>query len=266
MSEAIWYYARKDEPEGPLSFEELVEVLKRDAASPDVLVWTEGWSDWTRAGEVPVLNLRLVRPPPLPSKRPASPSPLSPEYRREPAPLGQKGWKGAAAGILGSVIGLGLSKAMGSSFWMPALCIMLSWLGLTRIKIIPAPSIAMLSVLLGHTLWIGIGQFTLALLGKPDSDGHLFLIDVAATAGIVAWCLKRPSVTSAVAVLVYQSICTAWTVMDLDNISRINELAAFVHLFLRLLGIGLAVFAVVKLRKAHSPSDVKTTKALRRIE
>lgn len=260
MSGATWYYAKKDQPEGPLSFEELVEVLNRGSGSSDVLVWTEGWSDWTRAGDVPALNLRLVRPPPLPSKRQAVAPPLLPAGQHVPLPEGRKDWKRAAASIGGAVIGLGLSKAMGGSFWIPALCILLSSLGLTKIKV-AATAIPMLSVLLGHTLWIGIGEITLASLGKPDPDLGLFFVDIAVTAGLVIWCVKRSSAASAVTILIYQCVCAAWTVMTFDSISRISELAAFVHLFLRLLGIGLAVYAAVKLRRTHTPSGAKAIKA-----
>jgi hypothetical protein len=34
----------------------------------DVLVWRDGFSDWTRAGDVPELRARTIVPPPLPPK------------------------------------------------------------------------------------------------------------------------------------------------------------------------------------------------------
>jgi hypothetical protein len=72
----VWYYADQDQTKGPFSFEELVEALRRPAGAEEVPVWSEGYRDWVRAGDVPELSRLLVQPIPRPDHFP------SPRYGR----------------------------------------------------------------------------------------------------------------------------------------------------------------------------------------
>ena len=62
----VWYYADQDQTKGPFSFEELVEALRKPAGAEEVPVWSEGYKDWVRAGDVPELSRLLVQPVPRP--------------------------------------------------------------------------------------------------------------------------------------------------------------------------------------------------------
>jgi hypothetical protein len=256
MTDAVWYYAQHDEVLGPLGFEELVQTLKQHPKAKEVLVWCEGQADWTRSGEVPELNQRLALPPPLPDKRKGFVSPLSGEYSRASLPENQKSnWMGWVASVGGGLIGLGLSKALGGSFWIPALCILLAHWALTKTKA-PAPIVLMLSVLVGHTLWMGIGHISLILLDKQSPDLALFAVDVLAVLILTVWSLKRPSVIACLMVLVYQGVSAATVILEFEQISRVSAVAAFMHCALRALGICLAIYAAVKIRPTHELDGV----------
>jgi len=53
MAEIQWYYARNDEPFGPVSATELKQLADSGQIAPDDLLWREGMEAWTTA-----VNLR----------------------------------------------------------------------------------------------------------------------------------------------------------------------------------------------------------------
>lgn len=216
MSDALWYYAEREETKGPVRFDELVQLLKRRTQAEEVLVWSEGFQDWARAGDVQELSRLLVRPPPLPSKRRAV-SPLSTEYVKTATPEEKKlGWKGWAASLGGAVIGLGLSKAMGAAFWVPAICVLVAHWGIKKMN--PAAPIAMmLSVLVGHTAWVAVGHVTLLAMNRPSPDLGAFFIDLFAASILTVWALKRESVSALYAVFAYQCIALVSTLIFIDH-------------------------------------------------
>ncbi len=68
MAEVQWYYARNDQPLGPVSAAELQALVEAGELKPDDLLWREGMEAWTTA-----VNLRGLfeadrsRPEELPS-------------------------------------------------------------------------------------------------------------------------------------------------------------------------------------------------------
>jgi len=64
MSE-FWYYAEGDETRGPVAFDQLIKLLSRLPTPKGVLVWREGFADWTAAENVREIVEKLIRPPPL---------------------------------------------------------------------------------------------------------------------------------------------------------------------------------------------------------
>lgn len=48
----MWYYSRKDEQEGPVSFEKLCRMARDGLLRPNDLVWQEGTADWKKAKQV----------------------------------------------------------------------------------------------------------------------------------------------------------------------------------------------------------------------
>jgi hypothetical protein len=53
-----WYYVENDTSRGPVSLEELRKILATQPNWQSVLVWKEGFQDWTPAGSA-------VFPPPV---------------------------------------------------------------------------------------------------------------------------------------------------------------------------------------------------------
>ena len=50
-----WYYAKNRERTGPITDDEIAELLGSGAITGDTLVWTTELGGWTRAGEVEAL-------------------------------------------------------------------------------------------------------------------------------------------------------------------------------------------------------------------
>jgi GYF domain 2 len=65
MSE-FWYYAEGDETRGPIAFDPLLKLLSQRPSPRGVLVWREGFANWTAAENVREIVEKLIRPPPLP--------------------------------------------------------------------------------------------------------------------------------------------------------------------------------------------------------
>ncbi len=57
MAEVLWYYARNDEPFGPVSVSALKQLAAAGQLAPDDLLWREGMDAWTTA-----INLRGLFP------------------------------------------------------------------------------------------------------------------------------------------------------------------------------------------------------------
>jgi hypothetical protein len=243
----LWYYAEGSETIGPVEFDGLAQALKRKARPREVLVWQEGYQDWVEAGTIPALKAVFVRPPPVPTKKPVSP--LSPEYRQVQAETPEqkkaslKGWIGT---LVGWAIGFGLARALGGVFWIPAVLIWLSFVVLTKVKVF-LPVALMLAVVVGHTLWMIVGHVSLILTDKPSDDLPLFAVDLVIVVMATIWCIKKESVASCILVLVYQLVVLVINIVFLDE--KTNQLAAGVHVGLRALGVGLAIYAIVKTRQ-----------------
>jgi Protein of unknown function (DUF2569)/GYF domain 2 len=69
----FWYYAEGTETRGPITFDQLVKALSLLPTPRGVLVWREGFDDWTAAENVREIAVRLIRPPPLPLRPTRSP-------------------------------------------------------------------------------------------------------------------------------------------------------------------------------------------------
>jgi hypothetical protein len=67
MAERQWYTAISGKQEGPFSDERLRVLMAGGSVRADTLVWCDGMSNWTRAGEIPGLMSGARMPPPLPT-------------------------------------------------------------------------------------------------------------------------------------------------------------------------------------------------------
>jgi hypothetical protein len=74
MAGRQWYTAIDGKQGGPFTDERLREMISIGAVRADTLVWCDGMSAWTRAGEIPGLTSALRSGPPLAS----APPPIAP--------------------------------------------------------------------------------------------------------------------------------------------------------------------------------------------
>jgi hypothetical protein len=243
----VWYYAEGSEIIGPIDLGALAQALKKKARPGDVLIWQEGYKDWVEAGAIPALNRLLVRPPPVPSKKAVSY--LSPEHRQAQTTEEKKpGWKGWSATLAGWAIGFGLARVLGGVFWIPALLIWFSYWVFTKIKLY-MPVALMLAVVVGQTLWMIVGHVSLILVDKTSPELPLFAFDLIVVLIATIWCIKKESVSACVFVLLYQLLVLAINVIFFDEYAKNSQLGASMHVALRILGAGLAIYAIVKTRQ-----------------
>jgi hypothetical protein len=243
----LWYYAEGSETAGPIDLDALAQALKKKPRPEEVLTWQEGYKDWVEAGAIPALKSLLVRPPPVPNKKPVSY--LSPEYRQaQTAEEKKAGWKGWGATLVGWTIGFGLARFLGGVFWIPALVIWLSYWVFTKIKLY-VPVALMLAVVVGHTLWMIVGHVSLILMDKPSPELALFAVDLIVVLVATIWCVKKESVSACVLVLLYQLVTLSVNVFFFDEYAKSSQLGASMHVGLRILGAGLAIYAIVKTRQ-----------------
>ncbi|WP_194460347.1 DUF4339 domain-containing protein [Bradyrhizobium sp. CCBAU 53421] len=62
----VWYYADYKGHIGPVSLQQLKDVLARVSEPASVLVWRDGFEEWKKAGEVPEFRAQTLSLPPLP--------------------------------------------------------------------------------------------------------------------------------------------------------------------------------------------------------
>ena len=72
----FWYYAEGRETRGPITFDQLIALLSQLPTPRGVLVWRDGFTDWTEAENVREIAEKLIRPPPLRRRSSAIPPPV----------------------------------------------------------------------------------------------------------------------------------------------------------------------------------------------
>ena len=91
-----WYYAQNGQQSGPLTSDQLREMLATGAVKATDLVWSEGMPAWAPANQVPgLMPIPAVAPPPaayvpapaayVPPPAPAYVAPVAPAYNPPPA-------------------------------------------------------------------------------------------------------------------------------------------------------------------------------------
>ena len=61
-----WYYAVDDESQGPVTEDELIQLLSEGTVKMSSLVWNKTMSEWSKASDTPLANKVEALPPPLP--------------------------------------------------------------------------------------------------------------------------------------------------------------------------------------------------------
>ena len=68
MSNRSWYFAAQGQQQGPISEEELRDLIAKGVVTPETLLWSDGMSGWEKAGRIPGLiadvpSISPARPP-----------------------------------------------------------------------------------------------------------------------------------------------------------------------------------------------------------
>ncbi|MGY4304780.1 hypothetical protein ACVIJ6_002023 [Bradyrhizobium sp. USDA 4369] len=75
MSNRSWYYAAQGQQQGPISEDELRDLIARSVVTADTLLWSDGMAGWEKAGRIPGLMSGVPEiPPAAPAFDPAGPA------------------------------------------------------------------------------------------------------------------------------------------------------------------------------------------------
>ena len=72
MPNRFWYVAYQGQQQGPFPEAQFREFIATGRIRPDMLVWSEGMTDWQRAVDIPGLMPQGARPPAVPGRMPAT--------------------------------------------------------------------------------------------------------------------------------------------------------------------------------------------------
>lgn len=99
MAETQWFFTRGGQQAGPVSAEQLRQMVAAGQVAPHELVWREGMANWQPLGSVPELGAAPPMPPPgafpgQPYAPPNAPFPQPMPYGQAP----QENYRGMAIG------------------------------------------------------------------------------------------------------------------------------------------------------------------------
>ncbi|HZL41326.1 MAG TPA: DUF4339 domain-containing protein [Pseudolabrys sp.] len=257
----IWFYAEGEKPVGPVTLAELMGILSRVSRAGDVLVWRGDYSDWKRASTIPELARQIVRPPPLPtaiqmpdppkieslesSVAEVSSTPLDGVAKPESA---AKKTMGVGASIFGGLIGIGLSKALGAVFWMPAILVAASFFVWKKLRV-PNELLYAVALTTGHALWFVIGLVTVISIGKPNPDIFSMAIEIMVVAVLLVWIFQIQSMAAVYSLLAYQIFGIAINFIVIGTADGKIEPAMYMHVFLRISEICASIYALHHMRQ-----------------
>jgi hypothetical protein len=147
MAERSWFVAVAGKQEGPYIDAQFRDLIGQGRVAPDTLVWSEGMSDWQRAGDIPGLFSSAARPPAFPQSGP-------PQVRGSYAPEGP----------------LSVDFGTFDLFWRALVT------GIGELLVIPSPWVAtwFYGWLLPH-VWVP-GRPDLGFTGKAMDIWYVFMV------------------------------------------------------------------------------------------
>jgi hypothetical protein len=167
MSNRSWFYASEGQQHGPYPEAQLRDLIARGAVQSDTLVWSEGMTNWQKAGDIPGLMAGNSNPPSLSQ---SGPPPVA-------AGGGTSGGALSADLSLWGLLGRSLLYAIGIFLVIPAPWVATSfyrWF-VSRIKVPGRPNLSFTGqvgdiwwvfVLMGLASYIGIYDATYQLVSN----------------------------------------------------------------------------------------------------
>lgn len=136
MPNRQWFFASGNTQQGPYSEDQLRDFIARGAVRADTRVWTEGMSDWQRAGDVPGLLSGGSAAPPMP-----------PAAARESAVLASAGPTGAPLSVdlnIWALLGRALIFVIGFLLVIPAPWVATSFYGwfISQVRVPQRPKLS----------------------------------------------------------------------------------------------------------------------------
>lgn len=143
------------------------------------------------------------------------------------------------------LIGLIGARLFGVHFWIPFGSILLvgallKWFDVPP-KLVPA-----LSIPVGHTIWIVIGVILMTAMSSADLERQLYTAaELVVVCLIVWWILTKRSALSFCALIALElfGFVTAYLTLE-DNLPKAAGLALVMHMILRAVGAGAAIYAL----------------------
>ncbi|MCH8540668.1 MAG: RDD family protein [Opitutales bacterium] len=123
MSDKEWYFARNNQPEGPVSESELRGMLQSNHLSAETLIWAAGMPDWQPARQVTdfadLFQEATLRPaaevPPVITNAPGEPHSSAGDFENHPSFTGYAGfWKRVVAAIIDGFVLLPIGLIAGA--------------------------------------------------------------------------------------------------------------------------------------------------------
>ena len=100
----MFHVGKNGQTSGPFSMDQLMEMARTGALSPDDLVWGQGMADWQRADSLPEVQAAFPAGPP---GSPPPPSAVAPGYSQPPpSPAGVAGLPSGPATNTFAIVGL----------------------------------------------------------------------------------------------------------------------------------------------------------------
>jgi hypothetical protein len=159
-----------------------------------------------------------------------------------------------AAGCIGSAVALLLI----GNILLPVALVAIAWFMLYKCRVEPV-GVPMLAVVLGHTAWMLGGYIVLVASGRPAP--HSTFVDLVIAIALSIWFVATWSRAAAIGVLTYQvlSLLTGLAQAGPRSIAGLGStelaIAYIVHLVLRVIGIGVCIYAIVMLRGARAEDE-----------
>jgi hypothetical protein len=151
---------------------------------------------------------------------------------------------GVITTVIAALAGMIGSRFFGVAFWIPFVLICIA-VAILRKSEAPSYLIPVLSITIGHTLWIGVAIALLSSIGDATLEAQITTVCEVVVVGLLTWwILRTQSMASLSAIILLDLVGYIVPLMNLDARSSLIA-AILMHIILRTAGIAAAIYAMV---------------------
>jgi hypothetical protein len=237
----VWYYAEEGRPVGPFHLVELKQRLACLPDPPDQFIWRDGMADWQRAGVVAELA-------------PTAAYRASPRGAGAQRPGTRVSWRGnpqltkifyglgsVLAAILGVAIGIETGREFGLNFWIPVICLSVSFLVVRALKV-PLSFAPVLGVGVGQWLLFLSVMAVLFIMGIDQTLSWQLVAENVLLGTLVFWLWFAQSSAAVIALAVYELVGLMFN--GYASVTEGLSVSLVIHIVLRLCALGGAYYAL----------------------